>query len=65
MTVSLVQLQQGAGDAVTDGAGLAGDAAAGDGSLDVNLANQSVWSEMARYIMDDYAIYVVEDPYYP
>ena len=30
-----------------------------------DIRNQSVWSEMARYIMDDYAIYVVEDPYYP
>ena len=33
-----IHLQQGAGDAVTDGAGLAGDAAAGDGGLDVHLA---------------------------
>ena len=30
--------QQGAGDAVTDSAGLAGNAAAGDGDNDVNLA---------------------------
>ena len=31
-------LQQGAGDAVTDGAGLAGNAAAGDGANDIKLA---------------------------
>src|SRR5699024_5606559 len=33
-----VQAQQGAGHAVADGAGLAGDAAAGDGDNQVNLA---------------------------
>ena len=38
--VLLVDLQQSAGDAVADGAGLAGHAAAGDGSNDVNLAHQ-------------------------
>ena len=35
-----VHLQQGAGDAVADGAGLAGHAAAGDGGNDVHLAQQ-------------------------
>lgn len=29
-----------------------------------DIRNQSVWSEMAHYIMDDYAIYVVGDTYY-
>ena len=35
----LVHQQEGPGDAVADGAGLAGDAAAGDGGLDVHLAD--------------------------
>ena len=35
-----VQTQQSAGDAVTDSAGLAGNAAASDGDNDVNLAQQ-------------------------
>ena len=35
-----VDLQQGPGDAVPDGAGLTGDAAAGDGGGDVHLAQQ-------------------------
>ncbi len=34
----LIGQQQGAGHTVTDGAGLAGDTAAGDGSNDVHLA---------------------------
>ena len=33
-------LQQGAGDAVTDSAGLAGNAAAGDGAHDIKLAQR-------------------------
>ena len=33
-----VQIQQGAGDAVTDSAGLTGNAAAGDGDNNINLA---------------------------
>ena len=37
-TVLLVGQQQGAGHTVTDGAGLAGHAAAGDGSNDIHLA---------------------------
>ena len=37
--VVLVHHEQGAGDAVTDGAGLAGHAAAGDGRFDVDLAD--------------------------
>ena len=37
--VVLVDDEQRAGDAVADGAGLAGDAAAGDGSFDVDLAD--------------------------
>ena len=36
--VALVDEEQGAGDAVADGAGLAGHAAAGDGGFDVDLA---------------------------
>ena len=35
-----VHLQQGAADAVADGAGLAGDPAAGDGGGDIHLAQQ-------------------------
>ena len=37
----LVHEAQGAGDAVADGAGLAGDAAAGDGAVDVDLIGDS------------------------
>ena len=37
--ILLVDAQQGAGDAVTQGAGLAGDAAAGDGGHHVELAD--------------------------
>ena len=38
--VVLIQLEQGAGNAVTDGAGLAGDAAAADGGFNVDLAEK-------------------------
>lgn len=39
--IALIHAQQGAGDAVTDGAGLSGDAAAADGGFDVHLADQT------------------------
>ena len=40
-TISLVDLEEGAGYAVTDGAGLAGDPAAGDGGVDIDLAAEA------------------------